>query len=63
MSQIPVPDEDIFKLVSALDGHNLTCTRLEPATFVAILETLLQAEYSRQKERGLVLLAVGNLPF
>ncbi len=54
----PVADFDITKLVSILDVEEDICNRLESATFISILEILLQVRYSRQKERGVFLLAV-----
>ncbi len=53
-----VPNADIANLVSALEEHDDTCSRLENTTFGIILDTLLQASYSRKKERGILLLTV-----
>ena len=48
----------VITIVSALENHDKTCSRLDSATFAIILQTLLHAKYSRQKERGILLLTV-----
>jgi hypothetical protein len=53
-----VPNADIANLVSALDEYEDTCSRLENTTFAVILDIILQARYSRNKERGIFLLTV-----
>lgn len=53
-----VPNAHIANLVSALDQNGDNCSRLEDTTFGLILDALLHARYSRNKERGIILLAV-----
>ena len=53
-----VPNADIANLVSVLDEYEDTCSRLENKTLAVILDTILQARYSRNKERGIFLLTV-----
>jgi len=51
--------EDINDLVSSIDiKDNSICRRFEPSVFSIVLETLLQADASREAERGLHLLTV-----
>jgi hypothetical protein len=58
MRKAYVPNVDITNLVSVLDEYDDTCSRLENTTFGVIIDTLLQARYSRKKERGIFLLTV-----
>lgn len=57
-SKTYVLDDIVVTIVSALDEHDGTCSRLDSATFGIILQTLLHAQYSRRKERGILLLTV-----
>lgn len=62
-SQRSVPDAVTTRLAALLDMRERGCSRLGTASFIIVLETLLQAGYSRQKERGIYLLAVEVLSF
>ena len=56
--------EDINNLVSSIDiEDNSISRRFEPPVFSVVLETLLQADASREAERGFYILTVrsGNL--
>jgi hypothetical protein len=57
-SKTYVSDAIVVTIVSALKEYDETCSRLNSASFAIILQTLLHANYSRQKERGILLLTV-----
>lgn len=49
----------VLNLVSEFDTEdNSMCSRFSPQVYDVLLRTILQAEYSREGERGLYLLAV-----
>ena len=56
-----MPNTYVIKLVYLLEMQQRTCSRMETATFIVILETILQAPFSQEKERAVYLLAVGSV--
>ena len=57
----PISNTIVAELLEQLEAQDYVCSRLDGPTFVLVLGILLEAEYSSQQERCLVLIAVRYL--